>query len=1543
MYLPIVSDPFLFAENPANCFDHPVAYGPTTPPVDAYVILPKHNTDADANDRDDPSSSQRPSTPSPAASTDPTASNTSEPQPATTRSPVSARSRTAVPETATTFYGVAVGRVPGVYTNWDDVKAVCDGFKGQKQKKFSTRAQAVAYVLKHLSAPATVTTSTDDAPASASSSSSSAASTTTVTKPRSSQRRKRRGHGWSLKGNKASRSKAKPRVSVPTPPPVTDADYSAGAAGLANLIKSVNSISSVGSAPPTSPSNSEFTYSEQTEIDEYDGFLQSRIDSAGPDATVIKAMSPPRPLPLRRGNTTVRSRYRWNGGRTTMHYPTVCNPSAAHDAHRGIAERAVDSDPRILSSRPPSPILDVTSYHADRAATIKAILVDTVAAYTTATGHLPNTIVTEATTLVATTSTATKTIVDSGSTRHLERDESKVTSVTPCAPVIINGISGKPIRVQKEGRVGACSHVLLVPPASASVRSVGCITDQYDAPVVFTRRGSFLVPDLEVPPNAVRIGTRKEDGLYHFIYKSLPPPPTPVTACLSVAQQVKREQIHRLHRVFGHASPQRMRLILTRHPEVATTLRPADVQLFTTCDACSIGSSTVQPTGSATYTRASAFGYRLHADTTGTVRPSTSSGFTRVLFVVDDASRWVFIALLLKACMDTIAAALRSILREAANGESVLRTKILRTDNGKEFKNSLVDALLAEADIIRELTCVATSHQNGVAERAIGVIFAMARTLLIDAALPPRFWGEAVMVAVHIRNRMPCSANKGDISPFQARYGYPPDLRHLRPFGCTAYVHITAHKTKVMPRALRGIFIGYGHDVSGQKGWRVFLPHNNSVVTSTNVTFDLDLRASIARRNPDLVSADAPYIHEATVPTAPPQRSSSGPLPSSLQIRPRDDNVVPIITQPTAESAAQFRNTTFRTPKAEPRVATPAVTRSRAAVPTAAPLSHGEAPSARNVPLPRPRGRPPANSTWNPTMGKYVPNDHLESAMLLDLMTDHAPSFAAAWVHVVESTPDLASSHPTPVKFSSAVTGPEKHKWKPSIKSELDSLNEVRDGIPTWKFVPISSLPIGAKPIRTKWVFKIKADSAGRITRYKSRLTACGYAQRKGRDFHETFAPVASANTIRLVFALAAIHGMLIQQHDITTAFLYGILPEDERVYLEIPEGVDAPPGTVLQCLRGIYGLKQAPRLFNLHLRKVLQRLGYVQSQSDPCLFYLRRGSDLSVLAIVVDDILQVTTSRSLVEEFNRGMDATYKTKHLGTPQFMIGIKVSLSTSGIHLSQESYIRDIARRFGQLKSSPAPTPANATGCLSVTTGNNDSAPLNTKTHPYMSLIGCILWATITRPDIATAVSRACQRSKAPTMADWRAAMRILRYLLATASHGLMYPLAPRPLRVTTHVDAAFANEQKQRSRYGFVLFLSGCPIMWSTKSTTMVCLSTAEAEFVAATEACKDVSWVRNLLSELGLALTSPSTVHEDNQACIRMVANHVVSGRNRHFCTKMAWLRQLVASGEVKFAYIPSNDNVADHFTKIIPHHRFLAIRPRLVSPRPDVPSSSTV
>ena len=117
-------------------------------------------------------------------------------------------------------------------------------------------------------------------------------------------------------------------------------------------------------------------------------------------------------------------------------------------------------------------------------------------------------------------------------------------------------------------------------------------------------------------------------------------------------------------------------------------------------------------------------------------------------------------------------------------------------------------------------------------------------------------------------------------------------------------------------------------------------------------------------------------------------------------------------------------------------------------------------------------------------------------------------------------------------------------------------------------------MPPGAVPIKTKWVFKIKRDTLGNIVRYKARLTACGYEQKFGRDYTETFSPVASARSIRFLFALAADLRLQLCQHDVETAFLYGVLPEAERVYLYIPQGLSIHNDNVLMCLKGIYGLK---------------------------------------------------------------------------------------------------------------------------------------------------------------------------------------------------------------------------------------------------------------------------------------------------------------------------------------------------------------------------------
>ena len=291
------------------------------------------------------------------------------------------------------------------------------------------------------------------------------------------------------------------------------------------------------------------------------------------------------------------------------------------------------------------------------------------------------------------------------------------------------------------------------------------------------------------------------------------------------------------------------------------------------------------------------------------------------------------------------------------------------------------------------------------------------------------------------------------------------------------------------------------------------------------------------------------------------------------------------------------------------------------------------------------------------------------------------------------------------------------------------------------------------------------------------------------------------------------------------------------------------------------------------------------------------------MLVVVVDDILHVASSNTVITEFSSLMAKEYDFKNLGVPSLMIGVNISVSKDNIRLNQSHYIRCLAEKFGQLSAVNVSYPASVHGCLG-SAQCSDSEPLDVSTCPYLSLVGGLLWVTITRPDVATVVSRACQHSKNPTRAHWKAAIRILRYLLTTADFALVYPRSVRPVTVTAYADAAFANEIKQRSRYGHAIYVSGCLVCWLTKATKSVCLSTAEAEFVAAAEAVKDILWLRNFLAELGFSQSAPSELYEDNQACVAMVNNHIVSGRNRHFCVKMAWLREQVTSGVVVFVFL---------------------------------------
>ena len=293
-------------------------------------------------------------------------------------------------------------------------------------------------------------------------------------------------------------------------------------------------------------------------------------------------------------------------------------------------------------------------------------------------------------------------------------------------------------------------------------------------------------------------------------------------------------------------------------------------------------------------------------------------------------------------------------------------------------------------------------------------------------------------------------------------------------------------------------------------------------------------------------------------------------------------------------------------------------------------------------------------------------------------------------------------------------------------------------------------------------------------------------------------------------------------------------------------------------------------------------------------------------------------------------MEKTYRIEHMGSPKLMIGLRVTRTPSSIKLDQSHYILDMIDKFKQADCTPVHSPASVTGCFGSSI-DGDSSPLDLTVFPYMPLMGSLLWVTITRADTAAVVSKACSYGSSATRAHWRTAIRILGYLKTTIKLSLTYPKSQRSALVSAFVDAAFANERDHRCRYGFAVFLGGCLVSWVSRCTTMVCLSTAEAEFIAVTEAAKEVMWLRELLNELGLAAAGPTTIFGDNQVCVSMINNYAVSSRSCHFAVKMSWIREMVHNKTITFVFVPSEKYLADTLTEILPEQQFRILRDKLM------------
>jgi hypothetical protein len=277
-----------------------------------------------------------------------------------------------------------------------------------------------------------------------------------------------------------------------------------------------------------------------------------------------------------------------------------------------------------------------------------------------------------------------------------------------------------------------------------------------------------------------------------------------------------------------------------------------------------------------------------------------------------------------------------------------------------------------------------------------------------------------------------------------------------------------------------------------------------------------------------------------------------------------------------------------------------------------------------------------------------------------------------------------------------------------------------------------------------------------------------------------------------------------------------------------------------------LYGLKQAPRVWYSCLSDKLHSLGFVSSRADISLFFFRRGSVTIFLLVYVNDIIIASSSNAVVDALLLDLKGDFSLKDLGRLHFFLGVQVTQAADGLHLSQEKSAQHLLQRAGMVHCKPAVTPLSTSEKLSTQQGESLSTEDATK---YRSIVGALQYLTLTRPDIAFAVNKACQYLHSPTSLHWTAIKRILRYLKHTMGIGLHI----RKSHVSAFLDADRAScSDDRKSTDGFALFLGSNLISWCAKKQKTMSRSSTKAEYKTMADAMTKIMWVQLVLRDLSI-------------------------------------------------------------------------------------------
>jgi hypothetical protein len=365
--------------------------------------------------------------------------------------------------------------------------------------------------------------------------------------------------------------------------------------------------------------------------------------------------------------------------------------------------------------------------------------------------------------------------------------------------------------------------------------------------------------------------------------------------------------------------------------------------------------------------------------------------------------------------------------------------------------------LLADKGIKAEMTAPYSPSQNGVSEHINRTIVEKTRALLIGKSIPFFLWPEAVTYAVYLRNRSPTKHLPTPITPYEAFWGYKPDVSQLQEFGTNCWVLTQGQNLdKLKPKSKPYRFIGLSEET---RAWYYWVPKTRKVLTSRNVIFkgseDNDDEYIIG--DLDTLQLEGEPEKDSEFAKVSPEPENSNPADGSHQtVSPAQVPVPPTPPAPTEQLN-------------KPDTAPASPTEATASPPTPAP------PKSKKIPAWQ---RPEAPTHVNP------PRNVTSLYKPLNNPSNLSPSHPDAWRHVKETheEPDDTVNviiEREPRTYHDVLEHPHSKEWLKSMQEEIDQLNNL-------KTFEVVDLPAGRKPIDCKWVYIIKTDATGAIVCQKS-------------------------------------------------------------------------------------------------------------------------------------------------------------------------------------------------------------------------------------------------------------------------------------------------------------------------------------------------------------------------------------------------------------------------------------------------------------------------